>query len=96
MTERMFPIMKWSKGTSIPWRIIAPHEPQALRNHDQTLQRLAERGGLDPSEAIAVLRGRKWSEADMVDCDARLERIVEMRLEDQARAALAGRVEEGK
>ena len=82
MTERMFPIMKWSKGTGIPWRIIAPHEKQAIRNHDQTLEELARRCGLDPSEAIAVLRGRSWSEADIYDCDARLENIVAMRLED--------------
>lgn len=40
----------------IPWVALAPHEAQALKNHSQTLERLAERGGLSPKEALAVLR----------------------------------------
>jgi hypothetical protein len=32
--------------TVIPWEMIAPHEAQALLNHDQTLHCLAERCGL--------------------------------------------------
>ncbi len=40
----------------IPWAMIAPHEPQALHNHgQQSLATLARRGGLSPSEAVAVL-----------------------------------------
>jgi hypothetical protein len=62
---RTFPIVKhWSereeRRTSIPWEMIAPHGRQAFRNHDQTLERLAERGGLSPGEAVAVLEDRKW------------------------------------
>ena len=45
---------------SVPWSLLAPHEEQALRNHDQTLQRLAERGGLCPKEMVAVLTDRPW------------------------------------
>lgn len=41
---------------SVPWDLIAPHEAQAMRNHgNQTLRRLAQRGGLDPVEMYAVL-----------------------------------------
>ena len=67
-----FPIMvskRWGDGRplvgprSIPWSVIAPFEDQAKRNHSQTLRRLAERGGLDPFEALAVLTGRTWREA---------------------------------
>lgn len=54
---RRFPIM--DAGFSIPWTMIAPFEQQARRNHDQSLERLAERGGLDPVEALAVLDGKK-------------------------------------
>jgi len=54
---RRFPIM--GAGFSIPWAMIAPFEQQARSNHDQSLERLAERGGLDPVEAIAVLDGKK-------------------------------------
>lgn len=40
--------------------MIAPHAQQALNNHYQTLERLAERGGLSPCEAMAVLEDRDW------------------------------------
>lgn len=44
----------------VPWSLIAPHEAQALRNHSQTLDRLAERGGLSAAEAVAVLEDRPF------------------------------------
>lgn len=49
---RRFPIMG---GPSLPWAMIAPHEAQAKTNHGQTLEQLAERGGLSPSEALMTL-----------------------------------------
>jgi len=60
---------------SLPWAFLAPHEAQAKRNHDQTLRRLAERGGLSPREALAVVEGRglrhlftdKTTEAEALD-----------------------------
>lgn len=57
-----FPIL----GTSftIPWEAIAPHEEQAMKNHGQTIKRLAERGGLDWVEALAVMEDRKWVRMD--------------------------------
>lgn len=51
---KRFPIME---GPSIPWEMIEPYERQALKNHDQTLKRLAERGGLSPAEAVCIMRG---------------------------------------
>lgn len=57
-----FPIMEGGARrakddlTSIPWAMIAPHEATARQNHGgQTLARLAQRGGLCPLEAVAVL-----------------------------------------
>lgn len=50
----MFPIMG---GPSVPWEVMLPHENQAQKNHGQTLRRLAERGGLGPHEAWAVVNG---------------------------------------
>lgn len=44
----------------IPWDLIEPHERQAQANHSQTLTRLAERGGLSPDEALAVLEDRDY------------------------------------
>ena len=46
---------------SVPWAMLAPHEPRAKANHGQTLQRLAERGGLGASEAMAVLQDRPYA-----------------------------------
>lgn len=40
--DKEFPILK-SNGATIPWESIAPHEAQALKNHGQSLERLASR-----------------------------------------------------
>ena len=40
-----------------PMAILRPHTPQAMRNHGQTLERLAERGGLSPVEVVAIIEG---------------------------------------
>ncbi|KKK55072.1 hypothetical protein LCGC14_3078260 [marine sediment metagenome] len=53
----MFPI---TEGPDIPWAMIELHENQEQYNHDQTLERLAKHGGLDVTEAVDVLLGRKW------------------------------------
>lgn len=45
---------------SVPWSMVEPHRAQALANHSQTLERLAERGGLAPSELHAVVHDRPW------------------------------------
>lgn len=71
MDARRFPIMAGERGEggrrSIPWALIEPQEPQARRNHGQSLQRLAERGGLDIVEAYAVLRGLEWRDVRRLD-----------------------------
>lgn len=55
MDER-FPILGTRPVEYIPWAVIEPHEQQAMKNHGgQSLQRLAERGGLDWVETLAVL-----------------------------------------
>lgn len=63
-TIRMFPLqVHWKQKNclrEVPWAFIEPHEKQALLNHDQTLERLAQRGGLSIREALAVVQDRKW------------------------------------
>jgi hypothetical protein len=55
---RMFPIQR---GPAIPWDVIAPFDAICQRNHGgQTLERMAERGGLGLSEAIDVLNGSDY------------------------------------
>lgn len=54
---KAFPILGTKE--SIPWLVIAPHESQAQSNHGQTLNRLAERGGLSWTEAFLTLTGQR-------------------------------------
>ena len=65
--ERMFPIMG---GDDIPWAVIAPHADRAKRNHGQTLERLAERGGLSSVEALWVIRDQSWNATLPTEDDA--------------------------
>ena len=58
--ERLFPIL--DEGFGIPLRLIAPFEAQAKRNHDQTFQGLASRGGLSAGEMLCVIHGLHWRE----------------------------------
>ena len=64
MSDLMFPILQDEQIKAIPWELLAPHEAQAQRNHSQTLRRLAERGGLSPAEAVAVIDGCDWGAID--------------------------------
>ncbi len=58
--RKLFPVLHEpnykGKKKSIPWEVIAPHEAQAHKNHGQSLERLAARGGLSYREMLAVLR----------------------------------------
>ena len=61
--HNVFPVLQPDKKEEyIPYNVIAPHEAQAMKNHGQTLQRLAERGGLCWSEMLAVLKDKTWKE----------------------------------
>jgi len=83
MSDR-FPVLN-SGGAEIPWSLIAPHEAQAQKNHDQSLSRLAARGGLSWCEMAAVLDDRSWRA--MPDGDsfaAVLSRLVENELQQRA------------
>jgi hypothetical protein len=59
--ERRFPLLRdWRRNRdesiqSVPWAMLEPHEDQAQRNHGQSLERLAERGGLGVCEMLFIL-----------------------------------------
>lgn len=92
--SRDFPILRDPKERSagappsIPWAMIAPHERQAWSNHGQSLERLAERGGLGTWEAIAVLEGKRWREVPVEGSIDRLKAKVA-----EWRASLQGLLE---
>ena len=56
MPLEFMPIMR-HPDFRLPWALIAPHAKQAIANHGQTLERLAERGGLSFTEAAAIMVG---------------------------------------
>ncbi len=61
---------------SIAWGLIEPHEAQAKRNHGQSLKRLSERGGLVPSEAVAVLENRPYQRMTDFEAIKRLKELI--------------------
>lgn len=40
---------------SVPWKYVEKFQNRAQLNHQQTLERLAERGGLAPNQLLALL-----------------------------------------
>jgi len=78
MTDRTFPVL-WQGSREhkaalarlecprvVPWEFIAERREACLRFHDQTPERLAERGGLAPEEMLAVLEGAPLTTAERV------------------------------
>jgi hypothetical protein len=61
MGEKRFPIQG---GPSVPWRMIEPYRDMADCNHGQTLERLAQRGGLGPGELRAIVECKTIREAE--------------------------------
>jgi hypothetical protein len=45
----------------VSFDLVRRHEEQAYANHAQTVERLAERGGLTWLELLAVLVDKRWS-----------------------------------
>ena len=62
----------------IPWEMISPHEKQSQINHQQSLTRIAQRGGFARCEAIAVLEDRKWTPIDVETADKKLKEMVKL------------------
>lgn len=74
--ERTFPIRLDDRISTIPWALLEPHEPQAYRNHSQSIVRLAARGGLTPEEAVAILEDREWQALPNTYAVLRLKELV--------------------
>jgi len=58
--RKLMPLMR--TGLFIDFDLL--DERQAMKNHGQTLTRLAERGGLSVCEALAIAQRRKWERWD--------------------------------
>lgn len=57
-TTRLFPVLGSKPPEGVPWAFVAQYAMQALVVHGQTLERLAERGGLSWSELRGIAEGR--------------------------------------
>jgi hypothetical protein len=84
MGERMLPVLFGSDARrlerldcprEVPWSLLAPHEEWAIKNHSQTLETLASRGGLDPREMVLMLDHREWRGEELRDLAGAVERI---------------------
>jgi hypothetical protein len=68
-----FPILG-SGGAKIDFQLVADHGKQANRNHYQTVETLAVRGGLSWAELYAVLHNQEYKNVDsneaMIACRA--------------------------
>lgn len=60
---------------TVPWDLVRDHQEQAQSNHSQSLERLAEQGGLSPKELWCVVHdvkfyspeGRELTEAKAIE-----------------------------
>lgn len=76
------------KGERFPMSLFRPHEEQAWRNHGQSLDRLAERGGLGWGEALAILENRDWRKCE--DSEAKFRALVALRTQAQSSTSTKG------
>ena len=59
-----YPILGSRPTQYIPRGLLLVHEGQAWENHGQSLTQLAQRGGLSWAEALAIIEGKNWRDAE--------------------------------
>lgn len=95
--RKLFPILG-SGGQKIDFGLVAEHGKQAKANHYQSVERLAERGGLSWSELYAVLHDQRWQKMDendaIIACRKLETRYLSALASPEAEARLRERVAE--
>ena len=61
-TPSHFPIMMGEGRFWLPWHVVSKWEGQIRKNHQQTLFRLADRGGLSIQELWCAATDRAWNQ----------------------------------
>lgn len=59
-----YPILGSRPQQYIPRGLVMIHEEQVWKNHGQSLSQLAQRGGLSWTEALAIIEGKSWKDAE--------------------------------
>jgi hypothetical protein len=62
----------------VPWELLVPFEGRAIANHEQSLERLAARGGLGVVEMIAVLENKNYLHVPWKSDEAAVPRLLEL------------------
>lgn len=79
---KRFPIHSWDEyddcPRSVPWAAVEPARSTAMKNHGQTLERLAERGGLSPKELVCALDGLKLRSVPALRIEECVRRVREL------------------
>lgn len=60
---------------SVPWSLVEPHRSQCQRNHYQSPEQLAERGGLSLVELYYVISGLPFPPSGFLSTEECLTRI---------------------
>lgn len=78
MSEKMFPIMDIQSHSTeyIPWFYLSGCAERALKNHGQSLETLAQRGGLSWCEALALMEDRPWCRMDNDEAKRKVHQII--------------------
>ena len=78
--ERVFPILASGRITGlptfVPWWFVEQHREQAMDNHSQTLERLADRGGLGWVELYFVVTDKPFPFGTKYDARACALRVI--------------------
>jgi|GEM_PF-5681280 len=73
LTRPTFPILN-GNGACVDYQLVADHGGQAQKNHYQSVERLAQRGGLSWCELHSVLHDRAYQKMDqntaIIECRA--------------------------
>lgn len=58
---KKFPVIQTNPPEYVPWDMLVAHEERVNRNHAQSLEVLASRGGLSWGEILVILEDKPWS-----------------------------------
>ena len=68
--QNPYPILNSRPTQNIPQGLLIVQESQAWENHGQSLYQLKQGGGLSWAEALAIIEGKKWSDAIQAEKEA--------------------------